>query len=400
MKRILRIFNRPIVGGPILNAAYLSKHLTPEFETILVVGQMESHETAASRLLDSLGITIYTMKSLGRSLDPVRDWQSLREMRRLIRDFKPDIIHSHGAKPGVIGRLAGYLEKVPVRVHTYHGHVFHSYFGWFKTCFFLAIERNMARLSDAIIAVSPEQEEELTQIYRIAPREKFRVVSLGLDLDRFQAATAAMREDFRSFYNLSEKEVAIVITGRLVGVKNHSLFLRSLARAKQLTEVSLIGIIVGDGELRKSLEQEALALGFTFSGADSRGPDQDLVFTSWRSDIDRINAGADIAALSSLNEGTPVSLIEASATALPVISTNVGGVSHVVIDGKTGFLTQTGDSDSFAKRLVQLAENPDLRKQFGEAGARHVLSKFRYQRLITDMATLYNELLQKKKFRA
>ncbi len=396
MKRVLRIINRPAIGGPILNAGYLSRYLGPDFETLLVAGRCESHETPATELLSSMGVQVYQMDSMGRSLNPLHDWKSLLELRKLIRAFKPDIIHTHAAKPGALGRLAGYLEKVPVVVHTYHGHVFHSYFHPLKTRVFLEIERRLARVSDALIAISPEQKEELTSTFRIAPEEKFQIVPLGLDLDRFQFDRASKRNAFRSAYGLQENDIAVVITGRLVPIKNHSLFLNALASSKKQTGQRIVGFIVGDGEMRESIEEEARDLGFVFSGTNSRKPEEDLVFTSWRTDIDTVNAGADIIALTSLNEGTPVSLIEASAAGCPVVSTRVGGVESVVLEGKTGYLVERRDVDAFAARLARLAENPELRDQFGQAGAEHVRSKFAYQRLVSDMTALYHELLEKK----
>jgi glycosyltransferase involved in cell wall biosynthesis len=397
MYRVIRILNRLTIGGPLLNAAYLTRYMSPDFETLLVIGRAEEHEKEAQFLTDQLGISMTYLPEMGRSISPLADYRAYQNLRRLIRDFRPDIVHTHAAKPGALGRLAAYAEGVPVVVHTFHGHVFHSYFNPIKTWIFQSIERYLATKTDAIIAISPEQKEELTSTYRIAPEEKFRIVPLGLDLDRFQFDRASKRNAFRSAYGLQENDIAVVITGRLVPIKNHSLFLQALSAAKKKTGQRIVGFIVGDGEMRQAIEQEAKGLGFVFSGTDSRKPEEDLVFTSWRTDIDRVNAGADIVALTSLNEGTPVSLIEASAAGCPVVSTRVGGVESVVLEGKSGYLVEHRDVDAFADRLIRLAENPELRNQLGQAGAEHVRSKFAYQRLVSDMAVLYHELLERKR---
>jgi len=370
--------------------------MSPEFETLLVVGRAEEHEKEAHFLTDQLGIAVTYLPEMGRSVSVLDDYRAYRKLRKLIRDFRPDIVHTHAAKPGALGRLAAKAEGVPAIVHTFHGHVFHSYFNPLKNQLFQGVERYLARKSDAIIAISREQKIELSDVFRIAPSDKFRMIPLGLDLDRFQFDRAFKRNAFRSTYGLQENDVVVVITGRLVPIKNHSLFLQALSAARKETGQRIVVFIVGDGEMRRAIEQEARELGFSFSGKDSRENGEDLIFTSWRTDIDTINAGADIIALTSLNEGTPVSLIEASAAGCPVVSTRVGGVESVVLEGKTGYLVESGDVDAFANRIVRLAENPELRNQLGQAGAEHVRSKFAYQRLVSDMAALYHELLEKK----
>ena len=186
MPKVLRILNRLAIGGPLLNASYLTKYMSPEFETMLVVGEREDHEKDASFVTDQLGIKPVYIPEMGRSIDPRKDYVAYKKMKKLIADFKPDILHSHAAKPGAIGRMAARAMNVPVIVHTYHGHVFHSYFHPLKTKLFINIERRLGRKTDAIIAISEQQRKELTQDFNIAPNEKFRVVPLGLDLDKFQ----------------------------------------------------------------------------------------------------------------------------------------------------------------------------------------------------------------------
>ena len=224
MPRILRILNRLAVGGPVLNATYLTKYMMPEFETLLVVGEKEDHEKSAAFLTDQLDIEYKTVKGMGRSINPGSDFFAYQKMKKLIRDFKPDIVHTHAAKPGAIGRLAAAAMKVPAIVHTFHGHVFHSYFNSVKTNFFINTERYLARKSHAIVAISDQQKKELSIDFKIAPPDKFRVIPLGFDLDRFQTDQQQKRLKFRNEFALADHELAIGIIGRLVPVKNHYLF--------------------------------------------------------------------------------------------------------------------------------------------------------------------------------
>ena len=397
MPKVLRILNRLAIGGPLLNASYLTKYMSPEFETMLVVGEREDHEKDASFVTDQLGIKPVYIPEMGRSIDPRKDYVAYKKMKKLIADFKPDILHSHAAKPGAIGRMAARAMNVPVIVHTYHGHVFHSYFHPLKTKVFINIERRLGRKTDAIIAISEQQRKELTQDFNIAPNEKFRVVPLGLDLDKFQNGREEKRQSFRSSFNLSDDEIVITITGRLVPIKNHSLFLKGVHYVLQNSRQKIKAFIVGDGESRKQLEDKAKELGIAFTTEKNTVHDKPLVFTSWRSDIDHINAGSDIVALTSFNEGTPVSLIEAQSAGKPVVSTRVGGIEDVVRDEETGLLSDISDSETFCKNLLRLVEDKNLRCKLGSAGQGYVTSRYSYRRLVTDMSALYNELLRLKK---
>lgn len=396
MPRILRILNRLAVGGPLLNASYLTKYMAPEFETMLVVGEREEHEKDASFVTDALGISPVHLSQMGRSVNPWKDFQSYKQLQKIIKEFKPDIIHTHAAKPGAIGRLAARSLNVPVIVHTYHGHVFHSYFSPLKTKIFIAVERWLGKKSDAIIAISEQQRKELVTDFRIAPENKFRVIPLGLDLDKFQTGKEEKRKSFRSSFNISDEEVVITITGRLVPVKNHFLFLEGLNYVLRNSGKKIKAFIVGDGETRDMLEQKAKGLAIQFTTERDTSHPHPLVFTSWRSDIDFINAGSDIIALTSLNEGTPVSLIEAQASGKAVVSTRVGGIEAVVQENITGLLSDITDEESFCKNLLRVTEDDQLRNELSWAGTSYVVKHYSYQRLVKDMSELYRELLSSK----
>jgi glycosyltransferase involved in cell wall biosynthesis len=396
MPKVLRILNRLIIGGPLLNASYLTKYLSPEFETLLVVGQKESHEKDANFITDALGIKPLYLPEMERSINPLKDFSAYKRMKGIIRDFKPDIVHTHAAKPGAIGRMAAHQMKVPVIVHTYHGHVFHSYFNPAKTKLILKAERYLAKKSSAIIAISAAQQKELVLDFNIASAEKFRIIPLGLDLDKFSEDYATKRKKFRDEFKLEDDVIAIAIIGRLVPVKNHSLFLQGIKHVLENSTKKIKAFIVGDGETRAALETNAKELGIGFSGETSSEHPHPLIFTSWRSDVDVINAGADIIALTSFNEGTPVSLIEAQAAGNPIVSTRVGGIGDVVLEGKSGLLSSVEDNQQFCANLLALVNDDALRNSMSQQGTSFVKEQFSYHRLMNDMRKLYYELLNKK----
>jgi glycosyltransferase involved in cell wall biosynthesis len=397
MPKVLRILNRLIVGGPVLNAVYLTRYLAPDFETLLVVGEKEAHEKSADFLAQDLGIQYKSVPQMGRSINPANDFFSYQKIKKLIKDFKPDVVHTHAAKPGILGRLAAAELGVPAIVHTYHGHVFHSYFNSVKTSFFINTERFVARKTHAIVAISNQQKKELATDFKIAPEEKFRVIQLGLDLDKFQTGEEEKRKRFRTEFSVAEDEIAIGIIGRLVPIKNHYLFLKALKHVLDNTSKKIKAFIIGDGETRSDLENVANEVAIPFTTQNDGTHPHPLVFTSWRSDVDVINAGLDIICLTSFNEGTPVSLIEAQAANKPIVATKVGGISDIVLEGQTGLLADVTDTETFCAHLLNLVQNDELRKKLGENSRKHVVQRFSYQRLMKDMGALYLELLEKKK---
>ena len=397
MPRILRIHNRLITGGPSLNALYLSKYLSSQFETLLVVGEKEDHEQNAYFLAEQMGIKPILIPDMGRSIHPLKDYKAYKKIQRIIRDFKPDIVHTHSAKPGAVGRLAASSLNIPVIVHTYHGHVFHSYFGKLKTKIIINTERFLAKKSHALIAISDQQKNELTEDFHIADKDKFKVIPLGFELKKFSENPDEKRKKFRKEFNLEDDVIAIGIIGRLVPVKNHNLFLEGINYLLNTSSKKIKAFIIGDGETRQALENKAGQLNIPFS--QDHDPNASLIFTSWRNDIDVINAGLDIIALTSLNEGTPVSLIEAQAASKPIVSTRVGGIGDIVLENETALLSNINDITSFRENLLKLVENDDLRRSFHKKGADHVQKKFSVERLASDMSNLYYELLDKAKFK-
>jgi glycosyltransferase involved in cell wall biosynthesis len=395
--KVLRIINRFNLGGPTYNVAYLSKFLAPEFETLLVGGEKDDTEDSSEFILEKLGLKPVIIPEMKREIDLRNDRKAYKKIKELIREFKPDIVHTHAAKAGALGRLAAHACDVPVILHTFHGHVFHSYFGKTKTAFFKSVERYLAGKSDAIIAISEKQKQELAFEYKICPPEKIKIVPLGFDLSRFRENNELKRKNFREEYLLGENEIAIVIVGRLVPVKNHGLFLRAFKSVLSQANVPVRAFIVGDGEERQKLEHLAAACGLDFATEKNYSSGKKpLTFTSWIKDVDRVLAGCDIVCLASWNEGTPVSLIEAQAAGKAVVTTRVGGIENIVLPGKTALLSDPGNEIQFTENLLGLVNNAEKRTAFGEAGWPVVGEKFHYTRLVKDMGALYRELLNGK----
>lgn len=393
MPRVIRIINRLNLGGPTYNAAYLTKYLAPEFETLLVAGIHSEGEESSEHIVKSIGVEPCIIPEMSRELSLMNDLTSFRKIKKLIKEFKPDIVHTHAAKAGALGRIAAMQCKVPVMVHTYHGHYFHSYFNPVKTKVFLEIERWLARKTNAIVAISESQKLELGTIHKVCQPEKIHVIPLGFDLSRFTENMENKRKHFREQYGVKENEVAIGIIGRLVPIKNHSMFLKAIHKVFAQTKFPVKAFIIGDGEDRSKIEQEAIASGFTFSTPEKKDESAKLIFTSWIKEIDIAVAGLDIIALTSFNEGTPVSLIEAQAAGKPVVSTRVGGVEEVIIENETGLLSQSNDADTFAMQLLKLTEDAELRKRFSVKAGSHVMQRYHVNRLVEDMRQLYRQLL-------
>ena len=392
MPRVLRIINRLNLGGPTFNAAYLSNFLAPEFETLLVSGMKDDAEESSEFIVKNLDLHPVYMPEMYRELNPFRDYKSYYKLRKIIEEFKPDIVHTHAAKAGAVGRLAASHSGVPIILHTFHGHVFHSYFSPAKTRLFLEIERYLAKRTTKIIALSEIQKRELVDEFKIAPADKFEIVQLGFDLRKFEEDKEQKRATFRKKYNVAPNEVAIGIVGRLVPIKNHELFLKALKIVSEKSPSKIRAFIIGDGEERSKIEQLAQALNLSFNNADL-AESNILTFTSWIKDIDVSNAGMDIIALTSNNEGTPVSLIEAQASGKPIVSTNVGGIEDIVIAGETALLSPVGDVESFAANLLELVNSAEKRNKMALKGSDFVRQKFSYTRLCSDMAILYRTLL-------
>ena len=394
MIRVLRIINRFNLGGPSYNAAYLTKYLGDDFNTLLVGGQQDATEADSEYILNSLGIKPIRIPEMRREINPFMDYQAYIKIKKLIKKFNPHIVHTHASKSGALGRMAAHNLNVPVVIHTFHGHVFDTYFSKLKSNVYVRLERQLATYTDAIITLSENQKKDIVQKYKISQSSKTHIIPLGFDLTRFTEDSEKKRRIFREKYNVRDNEIAIGIIGRLVPVKNHDLFVEAINVLYHHSGRKIRAFIVGDGERKNHIEHLLQERNIPFS--NGKGDPATVVFTSWVKEIDIVNSGLDIVALTSLNEGTPVSLIEAQAAGKPIVTTNVGGIGNIVKDGVTGLIADINTKDDFINKLTMLVENDGLRASLSGNGWDFVSRQFHYTRLVDDVSRLYKTLLDKK----
>jgi glycosyltransferase involved in cell wall biosynthesis len=383
--RVLRVIARLNVGGPSLHVAYLSAGLAERgYETKLVAGRVSEGEGSMEYMVRELGVEPVFIRQLHREISAASDLAAVSVLRKMIRDFRPHVLHTHTAKAGAVGRVAATLAgdaRPPAVVHTFHGHVLRGYFNETVTSGFTVIEKRLARTTDALIAVSPEVRDDLVAL-GIAPAERIHVIRLGLDLDVRIATPLDAAERERAALGVPNDRLLVGWLGRMTEIKRVDVLLDAFARLRR-DGVDADLVLVGDGPLRRGLEQQAEAAGI----ADRTH------FVGYRADVGSIYAAIDVVALSSANEGTPVAVIEAQAAGVPAVSTDVGGVADVVRHGVGGFLVPANDATAMAARLAELAADADLRSRLGTAGAEWVRDRYSVPRLVGEMDALYRSLL-------
>jgi glycosyltransferase involved in cell wall biosynthesis len=386
--KVMRLIARLNIGGPAIHTTLLTERLNPTcFQSQLVTGVEAENEGNMLELMGERGLSgpiePIIIPSLGREISPKSDLQTLREVLRLMRREKPQIVHTHTAKAGFVGRLAARMARVPVVVHTFHGNVFKGYFSPRKTKLFISIEKNLARSTDAIIVLSEQQRDEILGL-GIGRAEQYRVIPLGLDLSPFLQGEK-LRGELRQELQI-ESAPLIGIVARLVPIKAIHLLLEAAVQVLK-THPQAVFLIVGDGELRGALEKQSRDLNIQ----------NNVRFLGFRSDLARLYADFDVSVLCSLNEGLPVAVIESLASARPVVATNVGGVGDLIKHQKTGWLCPSQDVNALAEGIRFVLENPTQAAEWGKAGRERVYPSLDIARLCGDLEKLYLELWEAKK---
>jgi glycosyltransferase involved in cell wall biosynthesis len=392
-RRIARIIARLNVGGPARHVTWLAEAMSGgEFETALVTGVVPPGEDDMSEFAIEHGVTPIVIPEMSREISPL-DIITIWKLFHFFRHYRPHIVHTHTAKAGAVGRAAGFFYRLLTHrrvkfVHTYHGHIFHSYYGRLKTRMFLLIERTLARMTDAIVVLSEQQRREIHETFGVGKREQFHVIPLGLDLNELGVAQAfqpAPPSPGGQVGKPAPHEI-VAIVGRLAPIKNHDMFLRVAARLRDTQNVHFV--IYGDGTERAKIAPRAAELGVTLAGTHPAA---------------EIYSSIDIAALTSLNEGTPLSLIEAMAAGIPVISTAAGGVVDLLgdvvemnADGyevrERGITAQSNDDAGFANGLRRLLTDDSLRTRLAHHARTYARATYSKERLIADIIALYRSI--------
>jgi len=377
--RVLQLFSRLNIGGPSLHVILLSQGLRPlGYDTRLVIGRESKHEGNLLGLAAERGVACETMAGLGREIAPLQDLRALFGLVRLMRAWRPAIVHTHTAKAGLLGRLAARAARVPTVVHTFHGHVLRGYFSPPKEKLFRGLESFLARAADALVAVSDSVKRDLVEL-RVAPERKIRVIQLGLELGAL--AGALPRGVLRREAQIPADAPLVGIVGRLVPIKDVPCFLDAARRVRERRPDARFAV-VGDGEERASLE--SLSAGLGLAGA--------VHFFGWRRDLAAVYGDLDVVVNASRNEGTPVALIEALAAARPVVATAVGGTPDLVGRDERGLLVPPGEPEALAAAVVAVLEGSEASRRRAQAGREHVLRLHSSERLFHDMDALYREL--------
>ena len=384
--RVLRVIARLNVGGPAIQAINLTARLEPHgYDTVLLRGQEAPSEGSMDHLASAIGVKPKFVPGLRRELG-LHDLRALWEVMRWIRRFRPLIVHTHTAKAGAIGRLAALLAPgytPPITVHTFHGHVFEGEFSPRVSAAFARVERMLARRTARIVTVSEEVREDLLRL-KVAPPEQVEVIRLGFDLRRFAARDderEQIRRETRTRLGIPQDAKVVSVVARVVKVKRIDRFLAMACRLQDREDVWFL--VVGDGDRRAELEQTE----------DARRLGDRLIWAGFERDIPAVCFASDVVSLTSDNEGTPVALIEAQAAGVPVVTTDVGGVETVVLDGRSGRIVGRSP-DELAQAVAAYLDDPAAADAAGAEGRAHVLANFSVDRLVDDIQELYGRLLR------
>lgn len=394
---VIIILNRLVIGGQAIDTIPLAYYLQEDFNILILYGEKEADEVEASFLLKQYpNLNTHKVKYLRRTINPLIDVLAFFALVKQIKQHQAVIVHTHGSKSGFLGRLAAWVLNVPVILHTFHGHLFHSYFNSITTRLIQFIEKCLAKISTAIIALSTKQANELTSEYNIVPINKLHIVPLGVDERNLVLDIEKNRTQFRSKYHLADNDIAVGIIGRLVPIKNHLLFLQIAEQILQSGIQNIYFFIVGDGDSKKELTSYLNMCKIVFNNNTDEKTSAKIIFTSWIEDMTSVYHGLDMVVLTSLNEGTPLSIIEAQFCGKPIIANNVGGVKDTFENGISGYLIDGTSIGDYVNKINLLANNPELRNTMSQQAIKFASSTFNKQQEVQTVKNIYLQLLSSR----
>ena len=385
--KVINIVTRLNIGGVAHHVTSLMRGLDRiKYEQQLVCGLEGVGERSMREHIQAQGVTpILVPQLVGNPRLNLSDAMAFAHILRLLRRERPMILHTHTSKAGLLGRLAARLTGVPIIVHTFHGLVLKGHYGPLKTNVARTVERWLARFSDRLIAVSDEDKKDLLA-YRIAPTDKIEVIPLGLELDHF-LSSRKRRGVLHRELGLDFASRLIGIVGRIVPIKNHRLFFDAMTPVLAKHPTAHV-VVAGDGDLRPEMERYVREMGIA----------NRVSFLGWRHDLPQVYTDLDVLVISSNNEGTPVSAIEAMAAGRPVVATRVGGLPDVISDGDTGYLVAPGNVEQLASAVERVLGDGETTDRLRRNARESVKGKFTVARLAADIDLLYRRLLAEKGF--
>lgn len=394
--RILRILNRFNIGGPSWNAVLLSKFIGDEFETLLVGGTHYKGEDSSFYLTEKYHVNSIILPYMKRSINPFNDIRTLYYFISLVRKFRPHIIHSHAAKAGFFSRIIKVMKFVNCpTVHTFHGHVFSNYFSSIETSFYKKIESFLANFTNVIIVPSQKLKKEIIEILRI-PENKVVVIPLAIDLTNFSRISPGFKKQCKEKLNLNHYWI-VGYCGRIIPIKNLTLFIDVIAELKK-NNCNIKGLIAGNGEISyvnniiSYAKSKNLIAGF---GELKHLSNVDLIITGWAQDMQWFYSLIDIFLITSLSEGTPLSLIEAMACGIPCVATPAGGIPDIIKNGISGFFTFSYSVKEISSAIYSLMDNPYLYLKISNEAKKYVTCVHSTENLISQTRNLYFRLLGK-----
>jgi glycosyltransferase involved in cell wall biosynthesis len=389
MIKVLHIITRLDMGGSAQNTLLSCKELSGKYEILLVHGL--SHESGMSDLEKQIvedvveaaqknGVKVIALPSLVRSIRPIKDFRALFSLIWLIMKEKPDIVHTHSSKGGILGRLAAKIAGVPHIIHTPHGHVFYGHFGAFASKAFLWIEKVFSKFTDRVVALTDGEKNDYINL-SVCSSEKLCKIHSGVDVKKFMHTNGNRVEKRRSL-GLDQNEAVIGFVGWLLPIKGPDYLLKAMDDVwRWHPEASLV--MVGKGDLDVDLRAEAL----------KKNANGKVKFMGWREDIDEIMPLFDMLVLPSLNEGMGRVLVEAMAAGKPVVASRVGGIPDLVRHAETGYLVPPADEEALADGIKKLLDDPEKAKQMGQRGKEYC-HQFSLDAMVSKLDDLYSDLMQ------